>query len=292
MGRKFEELWCKLSRGQTGRKFKELGGEGGMHWGHELNEIKRRDVDGKLSVHFTNGVSVEGIDLLVGADGVRSKTLSLCMNSSSIFGKRITDNISPNPEPLDILLVIGVSSLTHPLLKQRGFHTVDGSSRLFLMPFSEGETMWQFSQSLPHQEGMRLRQSGPSELRKHALSTMARWHSPIPNLIQETDVDTIWGTTLVDRHPLPFCEKGGKNDVVFIGDAAHAMSPFKGAGANQGETRNKVTNPTLRFAHHIHFSFKNSFAGWRGTRQIPGSGGGGEDQAVNVELRAGYDTKE
>ena len=53
-------------------RIRSLGGEEQMHWGHEVSEVKRRDTDNKISVSFTNGVKVEGIDLLVGADGVRS----------------------------------------------------------------------------------------------------------------------------------------------------------------------------------------------------------------------------
>ena len=213
-------------------RIRSLGGEEQMHWGHEVSEVKRRDTDGKISVNFTNGVKVEGIDLLVGADGVRSKTLSLCL-SAATFPPKIASTISPDPEPLGILLIIGVSTLDHPLLRQRGFHSVNGSTRLFLMPFSEGETMWQFSCALPNEEGTKLRRLGASELKKHVQSMMSDWHSPIPALLEETDIDTIWGTTLVDRDPSPFCCKGEKNDIIFIGDAAHAMSPFKGAGANQ-----------------------------------------------------------
>lgn len=200
-------------------------GEASVKFGHALERITRNSENGKLCLCFQNGVQVDNVDLVVGADGVRSR-----LRTEWEKGEKVPEAL---PVPLDILLIVGVSTAVHPLLKERGFHSMDGRRRLFLMPFEEKKTMWQFSERIDHEEGKWLRETGVDALFEYVKGELKGWHEPVPDLIDQTDIETLWGTSLVDRNPVAVCHKGGKNDVVFIGDAAHAMSPFKGAGANQ-----------------------------------------------------------
>ncbi|GMH57781.1 hypothetical protein TL16_g02465 [Triparma laevis f. inornata] len=157
-----------------------------------------------------------------------------------------------------VFLVIGLSKLNHPLLFESGFYTVDGSARLFLMPFKEGETMWQLSFRCENwEEAERIKRSGVEGILNFVKGIVNTWHSPIPELISDTEIKTIWGTGLVDRNPSPINVKGVKGRVVVIGDGMHAMSPFKGQGANQALTDGPALVEKLKGCKNIHAALLN-----------------------------------
>jgi 2-polyprenyl-6-methoxyphenol hydroxylase-like FAD-dependent oxidoreductase len=138
-----------------------------------------------------------------------------------------------------IRLILGIADFSHPLLGERGFYTLDGTHRLFTMPYQSNRhdptktnrVMWQLSFSTEESD----RGSLDSEsLRVQVLKRCQSWHEPVLSMVQATPIETIWGTDLMDRDPNETLQLLQNNPrIVVLGDALHSMTPFKGQGANQ-----------------------------------------------------------
>ena len=125
----------------------------------------------------------------------------------------------------------------HPLVKERVFETVDGTTRIYSMPYTKDVAMWQLSFPFPEEEAKVMLRS-PAALKAEALRRCAAWHAPIPAMLAATPLDRMSGGPVYDRDFLTAEMLGPATSgrrVTLLGDAAHPMSPFKVAlGTLQG----------------------------------------------------------
>lgn len=207
----------------------ELSNHDRVQWGHRLAAFKHcEDKSIELSFQVNEEIKRAKVDLLVGADGIRSAVRRLLMD----------ENTTPL-RYLGYIVILGICSLealkgiqSSLLDSATVFQTVNGSERIYIMPYSVDSIMWQMSFPMPEDEAKALSAKGAQALKDEACRR-GQWHTPIPELLSATQLKQISGYPIYDRELLEseLLEKAGA--VTLIGDAAHPMSPFKGQGANQ-----------------------------------------------------------
>ena len=188
----------------------------GMNRIHLSKRLVNVDDSGAHAVlRFDDGSTAQA-DLIVGADGARSVVRrwmlgyddALYSGCSGFRGIVPMDSLPSLPDPTALQFWVGPGGhlLHYPmgrnhinfLLVER--HPTPWPRREWMMPASEGEQLRHF----------------------------AGWHPAVVEMITARPVSDRWG--LFHRPPLG---KWTKGRVTLLGDAAHAMAPHHGQGANQ-----------------------------------------------------------
>ncbi|MGW2343339.1 FAD-dependent monooxygenase [Streptomyces sp. NPDC001661] len=190
-----------------------LGGAG-LHLGKRLVRI---DDTGPAAavLHFADGDRAEA-DLVIGADGAKSllrrevvgyddARFSGCYGWRGIVGPEHLD-LLPDPESIQFWMGPGGHLLHYPI--------GSGEQNFLLVKRLEG----------PWPEAAWLAPGTPGE---HG-AAFAGWHPAALQMINAAPVADRWG--LFHRPPLHQWSKGR---VTLLGDAAHALVPHHGQGANQ-----------------------------------------------------------
>jgi salicylate hydroxylase len=191
-----------------------LGGAG-LHLGHRLSGLVDRG-DG-IDLEFDNGRSAQA-DLAVGADGVRSVVRrfvtggegAVYSRTSGFRGIVPATRLPSLPDPQAIQFWMGPNAhLLHYAIGARG-------EDVNFLAVVEGPPAW------PNGDRWQA-EIEPGE----ALAAFAGWHPAVTEMIGAVEHRLRWG--LFVGRPLLRWSRGR---AVLLGDAAHAMVPHHGQGAN------------------------------------------------------------
>lgn len=184
-------------------------------FGKRLNGVDEQT--GHVTVGFEDGTTAAG-ELLVGADGLRSRT------------RKVLNPDGPEPEYLGLLNAGGFTDrpISADLDRTPGVvHMSFGRRSFFGWTIAPDGAVWWFANP-PRQQPVRSGEFTPSSWQAHLIELFEGDAGPAAAIIRATG-ETLgpWNTEDLRRVPVWRSDR-----VVLLGDAAHAVSPASGQGAS------------------------------------------------------------
>jgi len=184
--------------------------------------VKREGATSReLALHFESGL-VEVGDLVVGADGIRSVLRQQWFaDGPPVYGGRMMWRSI-------------VDGFRHPLLAPNESVFIQGQGGSFGTKHLGGESAyWSVNQVLatPPADPADGAAIEPEAMRERVLSRLAEYPELAREVVRQTDLSThpILEYPVLEHVPL---DRWVRDGVVLVGDAAHAMDPALGQGAN------------------------------------------------------------
>ena len=167
---------------------------GSVRWGSKLKSFRcsdEKEGGAKVSVKLTDGTKLDAA-ILVGCDGIFSTV------------RRQLELPGDHLNYVGLVVVLGIVEeqvMAVNLAKRRIFETVDGTTRIYAMPFTTSSTMWQLSFPCA-EDTARAYMKDAAALKAEITRRCAAWHEPIPAMLRKTPLDCMSGYPVYDRESL------------------------------------------------------------------------------------------
>jgi FAD-dependent urate hydroxylase len=171
--------------------------------------------DGGVVARFEDGTRATG-DLLIGADGIHSRT------------RRIIDPDAPEPRYTGLGNIGGFTRNASVNTKPGIYVMVWGKRAFFGYTVSPSGEIWWFANPPSTRELTRAELAATEHMKRRLLSLFADDATPAVEIIKTTTGE-LPGTNQYDMPSVPTWYKG---PMIIVGDAAHATSPSSGQGAS------------------------------------------------------------
>ena len=183
-----------------------------VNFQHKITSIEDVKAN-RTKVRFENGLQIEP-DLVLGCDG----------RMNSICRKYVNgDNF---PVYHGFINWIGVFESEKEIFTELSVQDYWGVGERFgLVPVSTKKAYWAGGAAAKSIQGKE-----PNNYKSELLNIFETWPATIPNIIKQTPLKSINKIYVHDHNPIP---KWFKNNVLLLGDAAHAPLPTSGQGACQ-----------------------------------------------------------
>ncbi|MFD4670688.1 FAD-dependent oxidoreductase [Lentzea sp. NPDC058450] len=191
--------------------------------------FERYEQGDDIKLHFEDG-SIESCDLLVGADGIRSRVRQQYLphagtekiGVTAIAGKLFLDDNDWVPRELvdRANTIIPTTRAGMFLAAHDGLGVTDEDDLLFdnVRPY----LMWAYAAA-------DMTVHGGQDLKAEVLRRIAKWSPDLTRIVEASPRETVSEWRLRSSKPI---DRWRPTNVTVLGDAIHAMTPMRGIGAN------------------------------------------------------------
>jgi FAD-dependent urate hydroxylase len=222
-----------IKRGLLHRALREEAERRGIEILHGKQLVDAETSGGKVVARFSDGSEAIG-DLLIGADGIHSRT------------RQIVDPLCPAPRYTGQLSLGGIAHGTPVAPTPGAYHMIFGRRAFFgysVRP--SGEVYWFANVGAPEEPTREsLAAISPEAWKRRLVDLFAQDVGPAVQMIEATEHD-LAAYPIYDLPEVPTWHRGA---IVLVGDAAHATSPSSGQGASMAMEDAVVLAKCLRDA--------------------------------------------